>query len=47
MADVNTGDGPAHDLPSHVKGIKAGNSKGNYAKKRNPIDPSMPNLPPA
>jgi len=68
MADVRTGDGPAHDLPSHVKGIKAGNSKGNYekqsgfnpdgtvsaesatgvnAKNRNPIDPSMPNLPPA
>jgi hypothetical protein len=54
-------------MPSHVKGIKSGNSRGNYEKqsgfkpdgtvtaesatginpqKRNPIDPSMPNLPP-
>jgi hypothetical protein len=68
MADVRTGEGPAQDLPSHVKGIKSGNSRGNYqkqagfkpdgrvtsekstgvnAKNRNPIDPSMPNLPPA
>ena len=33
MADMRTGDGPAQDLPSHVKGIKAGNSKGNYEKQ--------------
>jgi hypothetical protein len=59
---------PAPDLPSHVKGIKEGNAKGNYerqrgwtpdgrqtaesatgvnAKAREPIDPRMPNLPPA
>jgi hypothetical protein len=59
---------PAADLPSHVKGVKEGNSKGNYerqkgwtpdgretaeastginAERRNPIDPRMPNLPPA
>jgi hypothetical protein len=56
------------DDPRHVKGIKQGNSTGNYerqaghlpdgrataerstginAKARNPIDPRMPNLPPA
>jgi hypothetical protein len=58
----------APDAPSHVSGIKRGNSTGNYesmaghlpdgrvtaerstgvnAKARNPIDPRMPNLPPA
>jgi hypothetical protein len=67
MADLKTGGGPTPDLPSHVKGIKSGNARGNYDKqkgfnpdgtvtaesatgvnsdKRNPIDPSMPNLPP-
>jgi hypothetical protein len=56
------------DAPTHVKGIKQGNSTGNYEKqdghlangkstaerstginagKRQPIDPRMPNLPPA
>ena len=56
------------DAPGHVKGIKQGNSTGNYEKqpghlpdgrstaarstginagKREPIDPRMPNLPPA
>lgn len=69
MADVDTGS--AHtgvDKPTHVKGVKAGNSVGNYAKQighkpdgkvtsqrstgvnasaAGPIDPSMPNLPPA
>lgn len=56
------------DDPVHVKGVKQGNSTGNYekqaghlpdgrstaerstginAKARNPIDPRMPNLPPA
>jgi hypothetical protein len=56
------------DAPAHVKGIKQGNSTGNYerqeghlsdgrstasrstginAAKRDPIDPRMPNLPPA
>jgi hypothetical protein len=56
------------DLPAHVKGIKQGNSTGNYDKQdghlpdgrataakstginpgnREPIDPRMPNLPPA
>lgn len=57
-----------HDTPSHVPGIKQGNSTGNYDKMpghqpdgrvtarrstgvnagaHEPIDPSMPNLPPA
>jgi hypothetical protein len=56
------------DAPTHVKGIKQGNSTGNYEKQdghlpdgrssaarstgintgsREPIDPRMPNLPPA
>jgi hypothetical protein len=56
------------DLPSHVPGVKQGNSKGNYERqpghdpdgtsdarrstgvnpeRRDPIDPRMPNLPPA
>ena len=56
------------DAPTHVKGIKQGNSTGNYEKqdghlpdgrataekstginadRRQPIDPRMPNLPPA
>jgi hypothetical protein len=56
------------DAPAHVKGIKQGNSTGNYEKQdghladgrstaarstginsgsREPIDPRMPNLPPA
>jgi hypothetical protein len=56
------------DAPTHVKGIKQGNSTGNYEKQdghlpdgkstaerstginaaqRQPIDPRMPNLPPA
>ena len=56
------------DAPTHVKGIKEGNSIGNYEKQnghmadgrasaakstginvsgREPIDPRMPNLPPA
>jgi hypothetical protein len=56
------------DSTTHVKGIKQGNSTGNYEKqdghladgtstaerstginagKREPIDPRMPNLPPA
>jgi hypothetical protein len=63
--------GKAHnptDAPSHVQGIKQGNSRGNYEKQdghlpdgrataakstginagsREPIDPRMPNLPPA
>jgi hypothetical protein len=59
---------PAADLPAHVKGIRQGNTTGNYArqtgwtpdgkqtaesatginaKARQPIDPRMPNLPPA
>ena len=58
----------AHDTPSHVSGIKSGNTTGNYDKQpghkpdgrvtarrstgvnpkaHEPIDPSMPNLPPA
>jgi hypothetical protein len=58
----------APDAPSHVRGIRQGNARGNYAKQaghlpdgrvtarrstginpRNeePIDPRMPNLPPA
>ena len=32
MADVRTGKGPKADMPAHVRGIKQGNSKGNYAK---------------
>jgi hypothetical protein len=68
MANVKVGEGPPPDMPAHVKGIKSGNSRGNYEKQaghqpdgtvtaerstgvnpeaRNPIDPSMPNLPPA
>jgi hypothetical protein len=69
MARMKSGDADvAPDAPSHVKGIKQGNAKGNYerqpghgpdgrrtaeastgvnAKARNPIDPRMPNLPPA
>jgi hypothetical protein len=69
MAELSVGTPDvAHDDPSHVKGIKSGNSVGNYesqaghlpdgrrtaesatginAKARNPIDPRMPNLPPA
>jgi len=56
------------DAPTHVKGVKQGNSVGNYEKQngheadgkataakstginiggREPIDPRMPNLPPA
>ena len=56
------------DAPTHVKGIKEGNSTGNYEKQnghkpdgrasaakstginvggREPIDPRMPNQPPA
>jgi hypothetical protein len=56
------------DAATHVKGVKQGNSKGNYEKQvghlvdgrataakstgvnaadREPIDPRMPNLPPA
>jgi hypothetical protein len=56
------------DAPTHVQGIKQGNSTGNYekqsghypdgrasaakstginSKRREPIDPRMPNLPPA
>jgi hypothetical protein len=59
---------PKQSDPTHVKGIKQGNSKGNYerqkghnpdgtstqerstgvgAKRREPIDPRMPNLSPA
>jgi hypothetical protein len=58
----------APDAPSHVPGIKQGNSRGNYSKQKghkpdgrvtarrstginadneDPIDPRMPNLPPA
>jgi hypothetical protein len=69
MANVRTGKAQAKTAdPTHVKGIKQGNSVGNYerqaghlpdgrrtaesstgvnAKARNPIDPRMPNLPPA
>ncbi|HKH16435.1 MAG TPA: hypothetical protein VKA57_02830 [Solirubrobacteraceae bacterium] len=56
------------DAPTHVHGVKQGNSTGNYEKQdghlpdgrstaaratginssaRDPIDPQMPNLPPA
>jgi hypothetical protein len=59
---------PKQDDPTHVPGVKQGNSTGNYerqkghnpdgtstqerstgvgAKKREPIDPRMPNLSPA
>jgi hypothetical protein len=59
---------PRTDKPTHVRGTKAGNAKGNYEKQsghlpdgrataakstginpkaREPIDPRMPNLPPA
>ena len=58
----------APDAPSHVRGIKQGNARGNYEKEvghlpdgkvtarrstginpdmEDPIDPRMPNLPPA
>ncbi len=58
----------APDAPSHVPGIKMGNTRGNYSKQAGhlpdgrvtarrstginpggaePIDPRMPNLPPA
>ena len=69
MADVRTGKPhTGMDKPTHVKGIKQGNSTGNYEKQdghradgrataakstginaasREPIDPRMPNLPPA
>ena len=64
---LGKGDKPT-DAPTHVKGIKQGNSTGNYEKQdghradgrataakstginaasREPIDPRMPNLPPA
>jgi hypothetical protein len=64
---LGKGDKPT-DAPTHVKGIKQGNSTGNYEKqdghlangkstaerstginagKRQPIDPRMPNIPPA
>lgn len=68
MADIKLGKKDAGQAdPSHVKGVNAGNSKGNYekqvghkpdgrataerstgisAKKRNPIDPRMPNIAP-
>ena len=68
MADLKIGKPDVKpDDPSHVKGVNAGNAKGNYdsqpghlkdgrgtaeratgvnAKKRNPIDPRMPNLMP-
>jgi len=69
MAKIKLGkkDTPT-DAPTHVKGIKEGNSTGNYEKQnghmadgrasaakstginigsREPIDPRMPNLPPA
>jgi hypothetical protein len=69
MAKIKQGkkDTPT-DAPTHVKGIKEGNSTGNYEKQnghmadgrasaakstginiggREPIDPRMPNLPPA
>jgi hypothetical protein len=32
MAKIKTGKGPAADLPSHTRGVKSGNSKGNYEK---------------
>ena len=69
MGFLNRGKGDtATDAATHVKGIKQGNSKGNYermdghlpdgrstaarstgvnASAREPIDPRMPNLPPA
>ena len=69
MGDVKTGDSDVKaDLPAHTRGIKQGNSTGNYEKQvghkpdgrrtarastgvnpdaQGPIDPSMPNLPPA
>ena len=69
MAKIKLGraDKPT-DAPTHVKGVKQGNSVGNYEKQsghhedgrasaakstginagsREPIDPRMPNLPPA
>jgi hypothetical protein len=69
MAQIRLGkaDAQQHD-PTHVKGIRQGNAKGNYEqqagflpdgrrtaaastgvnpKARDPIDPRMPNLPPA
>ena len=69
MAKLKLGKGSKPtDGPAQVKGIKQGNSTGNYEKqaghlpdgrstaarstginagKREPIDPRMPNLPPA
>ena len=69
MGDVKTGGSDVKaDLPAHTRGIKQGNSTGNYEKQvghkadgrrsarastgvnpdaQEPIDPSMPNLPPA
>jgi len=69
MADLKVGTPDvAPDAPSHVRGIKQGNSRGNYKKQaghlpdgrvtarrstginpgnEEPIDPRMPNLPPA
>ena len=69
MSKINVGKPQTKmDQAYHVKGIKEGNSTGNYekqaghnadgrstaerstgvnAKAREPIDPSMPNLPPA
>jgi hypothetical protein len=32
MARMKVGKGPKQDAPAHVKGIKQGNSTGNYAK---------------
>jgi hypothetical protein len=32
MARMKVGKGPKQDAPAHVKGIKQGNSKGNYEK---------------
>ena len=32
MAEIRTGKGPKPDAPAHVKGIKQGNSTGNYEK---------------
>jgi hypothetical protein len=33
MAELKVGQGPPMDMPAHVKGIKEGNSKGNYGKQ--------------
>jgi hypothetical protein len=32
MAKIRQGKGPAPDLPAHTRGVKSGNSKGNYEK---------------